>query len=89
VKSVHEYYCDYIATDDYTFTLNLENEDKTRICDGLLSCLLSLKKRPLIRFDKNSVACHQIAQEVLSRIEQGKEINSIKTSFRIRKRRFI
>eukprot|EP01080_Neovahlkampfia_damariscottae_P007903 gene7903-12371_t len=73
VKSVREYYCDYIAPDDYTFTLNLDYEDKNRICDGILSCLLSLKKRPFIRYDKNSVSCNQIAQEVLSRIEQESE----------------
>lgn len=74
VKSVQEYYLDYVALDDYLFTLNLKTNlnDKffrDRVCDGIISSLLSLKKRPFIRYDKNSEICKNIAEEVYSRIE--------------------
>lgn len=74
MKSVHEYYLDYLAVDDFLFTLNLKTNlnDKffrDRVCDGIISSLLSLKKRPFIRFDKNSEICKNIAEEVSSRID--------------------
>jgi vacuolar protein sorting-associated protein 45 len=33
-----------------------------RICDGLAAVLLSLKKKPMIRFQKNSDLCQRVAQ---------------------------
>jgi len=81
VKSVHEYYADYLALDDHIFTLDLKSvfplynknfvhPSKNRICDGIVSALLSMKKRPCIRYDRNSELCKLISKEVSSQIEQ-------------------
>jgi vacuolar protein sorting-associated protein 45 len=74
IKTVNEYYVDYYAVDDYVFSLNTktnlnEKSFRDRCCDGIVACLLSLKKRPTIRYDKNSQICKIIAEEITQRIE--------------------
>ena len=46
-----------IATDPDTKVRNAE-----RLCDGLAGVLLSLKKKPLIRYQGNSKKCESLAK---------------------------
>lgn len=75
VREVQEYYGDYFAINPELFTFNLfqcmgdkfqswDPSKFSRTADGLLSVLLSLKKRPLIRYDKNSGMATRLAQEI-------------------------
>ncbi len=45
-------------------------ETKTRIVDGILSALLSLKRKPMIRYLESSELCRDLATEVSSKISQ-------------------
>lgn len=86
VKVVQEYFADYLVINPDLFSLGLRgsqhrlwssapelwNADAlTRTTDGVLAVLLSLKKRPLIRYEKNSAMTKKLAQEI--RYQIGKE----------------
>lgn len=79
VREVQEYYADYLAINSDLFNLNLTSPKSSvygdssaswdanafqRSLDGIVGVLLSLKKRPLIRYEKNSPMCKRLAQEI-------------------------
>lgn len=85
VRVVQEYFADYIVVNPDLFTLDLGfprqrlwgtssdswNMDALqRVTEGVLAVLLSLKKRPLIRFQKNSLLAKKLATEVRYHIIQ-------------------
>lgn len=80
VQQVQEYYADYFAVNPDTISLNIrtcmvEKNQMTllidRICDGLVSVLLSLKKKPLIRFEHASPLAGRVANELNVRLTSG------------------
>lgn len=79
VTQVHEFYADYLAnrSDLYSFGLLAPNyrisgdslgmwDGSTfdRTVEGLVSVLLSLKKKPLIMYQKNSQQSNRLAKEI-------------------------
>ncbi|KAJ3065815.1 vacuolar protein sorting-associated protein 45, partial [Quaeritorhiza haematococci] len=85
VREVQEYYADYLAVNPDLFSLNLtppqaplfiENsatwDPRTfaRTTEGILAVLLSLKKKPLIRYERNSVVAKKLATEIMYQIQQ-------------------
>ena len=77
VQQVQEYYADYYPINRDLFSLNIDSTlgltphqsqlNLDRICDGLASVLLSLKRRPLIRYEKSSETAQRTAQELAVR----------------------
>jgi hypothetical protein len=74
-----EIYIDYCAINPDFFSLNLKNDEYPpfgddidtwdpitlgRTAEGLGAVLLSLKKRPLIRYEKNSSLAKRLAHEL-------------------------
>eukprot|EP00730_Choanoeca_flexa_P005514 TRINITY_DN11964_c0_g1_i2.p1 TRINITY_DN11964_c0_g1~~TRINITY_DN11964_c0_g1_i2.p1 ORF type:complete len:582 (+),score=99.92 TRINITY_DN11964_c0_g1_i2:56-1747(+) len=90
VRNVHEMYADYYAIDAHLFSLNLvgctdsqgawNKKVFKRALKGLLAVLLSLKKRPVIRFAKGSDACRQLGEEVSYQIDQQAEVFDFRQS---------
>eukprot|EP01087_Luapelamoeba_hula_P003470 TRINITY_DN13278_c0_g1_i1.p1 TRINITY_DN13278_c0_g1~~TRINITY_DN13278_c0_g1_i1.p1 ORF type:complete len:564 (+),score=111.57 TRINITY_DN13278_c0_g1_i1:78-1769(+) len=84
VQQVQEFYGDYYAVNTDLFTLNIDsyfsvdNDAKAaaldRTYDGLMSLLLSLKKAPIIRYQRNSEVGTKIAQELTRRMQQEKSL---------------
>ncbi|KAK4876895.1 hypothetical protein RN001_009401 [Aquatica leii] len=71
VKEVRELYMDYLAVNPHLFSLGLptcmsnwKSYSLQRTVQGLIAVLLSLKKCPIIRFQKRSRECHELAQRV-------------------------
>ena len=79
VREVQEYFADYLAINRELFSLNLSYPDYpifaesnpvwntstlTRVCDGITGVLLSLKKKPLIRYERNSMIAKKLASEI-------------------------
>ena len=74
VHQVQEFYADYFAINPDTFSLNIESCIPTspanhqaildRICEGLGAILLSLRRRPVIRYEKASELAQRTAQEL-------------------------
>lgn len=79
VKTVQEYFADHIVINPDLYILNLNipqikiwgsspelwNPDALqRSTEGLIAVLLSLKKKPLIRYEKNSLMAKKLAIEV-------------------------
>jgi len=75
VMQVQEHFADYIAINHDLATLNiqhcigdhLQSWDSTkfdRVSEGIISLLLSLKKKPLIRFERNSEMAKRLANEL-------------------------
>lgn len=84
VKSIHEYYADFLAINTDLFSLTTStslnsiygpsstewNGDALARCSqGLTAVLLSLKKRPAIRYERNSLMAHTLAKELQRTIE--------------------
>ncbi|CAG8663819.1 393_t:CDS:10, partial [Acaulospora morrowiae] len=80
-----EYFADYCAINSDFFSLNLslpqhkiygdslntwDGKTLQRITEGILAVLLSLKKKPLIRYEKTSVMAMKLATEVHYQIQQ-------------------
>ena len=89
VTSVQEYFADFVAINPDLFSLNLgfpqqrlwgNNPDiwnvdaLSRTTEGLMALLLSLKKRPLIRYEKNSLVARKLATEVHYHITQEDQL---------------
>lgn len=85
VHKVQETFADYLVVNADLFTLNLKSpanrifgstpdtwdaESLNRTVDGLLGLLLSLKQKPLIRYDRNSSMCKKLATELTYTIQQ-------------------
>ncbi|ODQ55580.1 Sec1-like protein [Saitoella complicata NRRL Y-17804] len=79
VKSVQEFFADYLAINPDLLSLNIHPPQYTlfsdspstwsppslvRSTEGLVSLLLSLKKKPVVRYEKNSAMGKKLAQEV-------------------------
>ncbi|KAF8249716.1 Sec1-like protein [Wilcoxina mikolae CBS 423.85] len=83
VRIVQEYFADYLVINPGLFSLGLQRrlwssspdmwdtDALTRSCEGILAVLLSLKKKPLIRYEKNSLIAKKLAGEV--KYQLGKE----------------
>lgn len=71
---VQEFFADYFAVNTDLFTLNLRHclsprtdhwrEKLNRMCDGIISCCLSMRLKPNVRFARSSDVTMQIAQEL-------------------------
>ncbi|KAJ1983334.1 vacuolar protein sorting-associated protein 45 [Dimargaris cristalligena] len=79
VREIHEYYADYLAINPDLFSFHMKPHSfqlygesinswgaaaLNRTVQGLISVLLSLKRRPLIRFARNSVMAKKLAIEL-------------------------
>lgn len=84
VKSIHEYYGDYLAINTDLFSLSSasfarsifgktsddwDGDALLRYSQGLVAVLLSLKKRPVIRYEANSRMSQVMAKEVQRTID--------------------
>ncbi|KZF21288.1 glucose-inhibited division protein A subfamily [Xylona heveae TC161] len=89
VRTVQEVFADYIVINPDLFTLNLgfpkhriwstgpeiwHPDSLQRSIEGLIALLLSLKKRPLIRYDKTSLLAKKLASEVRYQITQEDQL---------------
>ena len=89
VKAVQEYFADYIVVNPDLMSLNLSfptqrlwshspdiwNTDTLqRTTEGVVALLLSLKKNPLIRYEKNSLMAKKLATEVRYQITQEEQL---------------
>ena len=89
VKAVQEYFADYIVINPDLMSLNLSfptqrlwshspdiwNTDTLqRTTEGVVALLLSLKKNPLIRYEKNSLMAKKLATEVRYQITQEEQL---------------
>ncbi|KAJ3191155.1 vacuolar protein sorting-associated protein 45 [Irineochytrium annulatum] len=85
VREVQEYFADFLALNQDLFSLSLsapsspiftenqvtwDNRTFTRVTEGILSVLLALKKKPLIRYERGSVLAKKLASEVSYQIQQ-------------------
>ncbi|KAJ3055214.1 vacuolar protein sorting-associated protein 45 [Rhizophlyctis rosea] len=79
VRELQEYFADYLAINQDLYSLNVSFPDwhlfvensstwdtnaLSRVAEGILSVLLSLKKKPLIRFEKSSALAKKLAAEI-------------------------
>ena len=79
IKEVQEYYADFLALNPDLFSLNLgtslqpvygessaswDSRTFQRAVEGVISTLLTMKKKPLIRYEKNSPMSKRLAQEI-------------------------
>lgn len=86
VRVVQEYFADYLVINPDLFALSLGGPQRrvwssspdmwntdalARASDGVLAVLLSLKKKPLVRYEKNSSLAKKLAAEV--RYQMGQE----------------
>ncbi|OTB08468.1 hypothetical protein M426DRAFT_52066 [Hypoxylon sp. CI-4A] len=89
VKQVQEHFADYIVINPDLFSLSLTlpqqriwtgnpdlwNPDSLqRTTEGLIAILLSLKKKPLIRYERNSLLSKKLATEVRYHITQEEQL---------------
>lgn len=85
VRSIQEYFADYVVINPDLFSLNLGypkqriwstgpdiwNSDSLQRCtEGITALLLSLKKKPLIRYEKNSLLAKKLATEIRYQMTQ-------------------
>ncbi|KAF2170810.1 hypothetical protein M409DRAFT_51065 [Zasmidium cellare ATCC 36951] len=86
VKSIMEYFADFLvinpdlcsvplSTRIFSSSADLWNQDSlTRSVEGIIAMLLALKKKPLIRLEKNSLLCKKLATEVRYAITQEEQL---------------
>ncbi|KAK8058516.1 tRNA uridine 5-carboxymethylaminomethyl modification enzyme [Apiospora phragmitis] len=89
VKSIQEHFADFLVVNPDLFSLNLTlpqqriwsgtpdmwNTDALqRTTEGLSAVLLALKKKPLIRYEKNSLLAKKLANEVRYNITQEEQL---------------
>lgn len=89
VKAVQEYFADYIVVNPDLLNLDLGfpkqrlwgnspdvwNPDALQRCtEGVIALLLSLKKKPLIRYEKNSLMAKKLATEVRYQMTQEEQL---------------
>jgi len=92
VKGVIEYFADYIVINPVLCSLPLSTrifssspdswnyDSLTRTTEGVLALLLSLKKKPLIRFDKKSALCRKLGTEVRYAMTQEEQLFDFRRS---------
>ncbi len=89
VKAVQEYFADYIVVNPDLMSLNLgfpkqrlwshspdlwNTDALQRTTEGVVALLLSLKKNPLIRYQKTSLLAKKLATEVRYQITQEEQL---------------
>ncbi|RMD44495.1 hypothetical protein DV735_g673, partial [Chaetothyriales sp. CBS 134920] len=89
VKAVQEYFADYVVVNPDLMTLNLgfpkqplwshspdvwNTDALQRTTEGVIALLLSLKKKPLIRYEKNSLMAKKLATEIRYQITQEEQL---------------
>ncbi|TKA74494.1 hypothetical protein B0A55_06454 [Friedmanniomyces simplex] len=86
IKGIIEYFADFLVINPDLCSLPLtsrlfssspdawNHDSLTRTTEGVLALLLSLKKKPLIRFEKNSVLCRKLATEVRYAMTQEEQL---------------
>jgi len=89
VKAVQEYFADYIVINPDLMSLNLaypkqsiwshspdlwDSDALQRSTQGIIALLLSLKKKPLIRYEKNSLMAKKLATEVRYQLTQEEQL---------------
>ncbi|KAJ3331949.1 vacuolar protein sorting-associated protein 45 [Blyttiomyces sp. JEL0837] len=85
VREVQEYYADFLAINNDVFSFNLhgpadplfvensatwDNRTFQRTTEGILSVLLALKKKPLVRYARTSTLAKKLAAEIAYQIQQ-------------------
>ncbi|CAH1768277.1 14279_t:CDS:10, partial [Entrophospora sp. SA101] len=85
VREVQEYFADYCAINPDFYSLNLslpqnqlfgnslstwDGKTLQRVVEGVLGVLLSLKKKPLIRYENKSAMAKQLAMKIHYQIQQ-------------------
>lgn len=93
VKAVQEYFADYIVVNPDLMSLNLgfpkqrlwshspdlwNTDILQRTTEGICALLLSLKKNPLIRYEKNSLMAKKLATEVRYQLTQEEALFSFR-----------
>lgn len=89
VKAIQEFFADYIVVNPDVLSLDLGfpkqrlwrnspdiwNPDSLQRCtEGIIALLLSLKKKPLIRYEKNSFMAKKLATEVQYQMTQEEQL---------------
>lgn len=89
VKLVQEHFADFVVVNPDLFSLNVHvpqtriwsttpdmwsTDTLARTTEGLIAVLLMLKKRPLIRYEKNSLLAKKLATEVRYHINQEDQL---------------
>lgn len=89
VKAIQEYFADYIVVNPDLLSLDLGfpkqrlwsnspdiwNPDSLQRCtEGVIALLLSLKKKPLIRYEKNSLMAKKLATEIRYQMTQEEQL---------------
>jgi len=86
---VHEYFADFLVINPDLFSLGFGGSQRriwstspdmwngdglVRSAEGVLAVLLSLKKRPLVRYEKNSALAKKLAAEIRYQIAQEDQL---------------
>ena len=89
VRGIQEYFADYVVINPDLLSLDLGfpkqrlwgntpdswNPDSLQRCtDGVIALLLSLKKKPLIRYEKNSLLTKKLATEIRYQMTQEEQL---------------
>lgn len=89
VRSIQEYFADFNVVNPDLFSLDLsfpkhriwgnnpdiwDPDSLQRCTEGIIALLLSLKKKPLIRYEKNSLMAKKLASEVRRQITQEEQL---------------
>ena len=89
VRAVQEHFADFIVVNPDLFTLDLtypqtkiwgsspelwDADALRRTTEGLIAALLSLKKKPLIRYERNSLVAKKLASEVRYIVTQEEQL---------------
>lgn len=85
VKVVQEYFVDYVTINSDLFSLGLSRiwgnspehwnpEALQRTTEGLVALMLSLKKKPLVRYQRNSSLAKKLANELQYRMAQEEQL---------------
>lgn len=89
VRAVQEYFADYLVINPDLMSLDLgypghriwstspdlwHQDSLQRATEGVLALLLSLKKRPLIRYEKSSLLAKKLATEVRYQMTQEEQL---------------
>uniref|UniRef100_T2M4B6 Vacuolar protein sorting-associated protein 45 n=1 Tax=Hydra vulgaris TaxID=6087 RepID=T2M4B6_HYDVU len=89
VKEVQEFYADYYAVSPHLFSLNIVGSSKgknwdadkqERTTDGIFALLLSLRKKPFIRYQQTSQMCKRLAESVMQKMLQEKSLFDFRQS---------
>eukprot|EP01105_Mastigella_eilhardi_P009919 TRINITY_DN2328_c0_g1_i1.p1 TRINITY_DN2328_c0_g1~~TRINITY_DN2328_c0_g1_i1.p1 ORF type:complete len:569 (-),score=169.35 TRINITY_DN2328_c0_g1_i1:56-1711(-) len=91
VQTVHEFYADYYAVNTDLFSLGIDAPlmsvqepdfliQTDRIVDGVCGVLLSLRRRPFIRYQKGSEVAQRVTQEIVRRMQQESDLFDFRRS---------